>query len=591
MSMTDLHSPARTALSRRVVSFVLASSVATAGYLAWTGVQARSHLERARTEVHAVQSLLAGGDVPGAHAHLRLVQGHAGQARRLTSGPVWRLAAAVPIAGRSARSVSGIAAATDDVARRVLPPVVGSADELTAAATGTGPDVDVRALARVALPLQGAAEQASRARDAVAALPDRFVLGPVARARSELLTEFDGRLVPQLQAIAKASDVVPAMLGAQGPRRYFVALQNTAEARGTGGLLGVYAVVVAERGALRLERVGDVNELLPYRGPPVDLGAEHATRYGAYGRASPWLSGNLSPHFPYAGRTWSQMWEGQTGQRVDGVLAVDAAVLDHLLAGTGPVALPDGTALAAGQAVALTQEHAYVRYPDVIARKQFLSGIVEAVFGQLSRGQFQRRPLLAALGQAVREGRVKLYSVHGDEQQVLEGSTIGGALPVTTRPFVLSTVNNAFGNKLDYYLHRRVDYELGACRDASRDSSVRVRLSNTAPPGLADYVTGQVEAGRRARVHPDAHHRVLLSVFTTAGARLRAARLDGQRVTVRSSTERGHPVFDLYVDLPRGAQRMLVLDLVEPAGREQPLVVHQPLVRPQTGTSSATQCS
>lgn len=595
MTATDLRPPPGREASRRSMTLVLAAAavavaVAVAGYLAWTGVAARSHLERARTEVQAVQSSLANADVGGAQAHLHRVQVHTRQARRMTSGPVWRLAGAVPVAGRSARSAAGIAAVTDDVAHRVLPPVLGSAEELTAAATGSRPDLHVRALARVAPPLQGAAEQASRARSAVAALPDRFVAGSVVRARAALLADLDLRLVPQVRAMAQASDVVPAMLGAQRPRRYFVALQNTAEARGTGGLLGVYALVVAEQGALRIERLGDVNELLPHRGPGVDLGVEHATRYGVYGQASPWLSANLSPHFPSAGRAWSQLWQHKTGHRVDGVVAVDAAVLDHLLTATGPVDLPDGTALVAGQAVTLTQEDAYRRYPDLRARKQFLNGLVEAVFGRLSEGRYQPGPLLTAAGQAVREGRVKVYSVHPDEQRVLEGSSVGGALPVTTRPFVLATVNNAFGNKLDHYLDRRVDYALGACSGASRDSRVSVRLRNTAPRGLVDYVTGQVEAGRRGRAYPEAHHRVLLSVFTTSGARLRAATLDGQRTTVRSSTERGHPVFDLYVDLPRGVERVLVLDLVEPVGREQPIVAHQPLVRPQTGTSSAVPC-
>jgi hypothetical protein len=580
----------RSAPPYRVAAVLLASAVAVVGYLTWTGMQARSQLERARDDVRMVQAMLTRADVPGARARLTVVQGHTRQARRLTSGPVWRLAAGVPLAGRSVRSVSGIAAATDDIAHEVLSPVLSSARDLAAATAGTGQDVDVRALARAAPSLGGAAEEASQVRRAVAALPDRLVPAPVARARTDLLSELDTRVVPQLDAMASASEVGPAMLGTDGPRRYFLALENTAEARGTGGLVGVYAVVVADRGAFRLERVGDVNELLRNHRPHIDLGAEHSGRYGVYGQASPWLSGNLSPHFPDAGRTWSQLWEGQTGQRIDGVVGLDPAVLDHLLRATGPIDLPGGTSLAAGQAVALTQEHAYARYPDVIARKRFLSGIVEAVSLHLARGQFSRRSLLTALADAAGEGRVKVYSTHETEQHVLEQSSVGGVLPRTPRPFVLAAVNNAFGNKLDYYLDRRVDYALGPCAGAARDSRVTVGLRNTAPPGLVDYVTGRVDDGRRGQVYPDRHHRVLLSVFTTAGAQLRAATLDGQRTGVRSSTERGHPVFDLYVDLPPGTQRVLVLDLIEPARDEDPLVVHQPLVRPQTGTVSAPGC-
>jgi hypothetical protein len=42
------------------------------------------------------------------------------------------------------------------------------------------------------------------------------------------------------------------MLGQNGPKRYFLAFQNNAEARGTGGLPGAFAIIEANHGKLAI---------------------------------------------------------------------------------------------------------------------------------------------------------------------------------------------------------------------------------------------------------------------------------------------------------------------------------------------------
>ena len=53
------------------------------------------------------------------------------------------------------------------------------------------------------------------------------------------------------------------MLGADGPRTYLLAVQQPAEARGTGGLLGAYAVLRAEQGVVSVVEVGNRGRLEP----------------------------------------------------------------------------------------------------------------------------------------------------------------------------------------------------------------------------------------------------------------------------------------------------------------------------------------
>ena len=46
-------------------------------------------------------------------------------------------------------------------------------------------------------------------------------------------------------------EVAPGLLGVDSPRRYLIAFQNSAEARGTGGLIGGFAAVEINKGQIK----------------------------------------------------------------------------------------------------------------------------------------------------------------------------------------------------------------------------------------------------------------------------------------------------------------------------------------------------
>ena len=55
-------------------------------------------------------------------------------------------------------------------------------------------------------------------------------------------------------AAAIATDLLPAMLGEDGQRRYLLAFQNNAEPRATGGLVGNVSLLKADHGQLSIGR-------------------------------------------------------------------------------------------------------------------------------------------------------------------------------------------------------------------------------------------------------------------------------------------------------------------------------------------------
>ena len=105
------------------------------------------------------------------------------------------------------------------------------------------------------------------------------------------------------------------------------------------------------------------------------------------------------------------MWAEQTGMNVDGVIAIDPVALSYILGAVGPVTMPDGEVISKENVVELTESTAYIRFPtDQVARKQYLQDIANAVVKKITGPVKSPRQLLDALGKAVSERRIAVWS-------------------------------------------------------------------------------------------------------------------------------------------------------------------------------------
>ncbi|UXY21009.1 DUF4012 domain-containing protein [Streptomyces cynarae] len=575
---------------RRTLGFVLlagaALPLAGAVWIGVTGVLARSELLAAQRDLDALRQSVAAAPVGGPERERqRAVQSaaaHAGRAHRLTTGPAWYTAAHVPFLGGPLRIVRGAAYAADRLAGDVLAPltrVLPAPD-----ARGTGMSEALMSLQKHAPDVARAADVATQVQADVHGLPRSTWLPAADRARAVLAQQID-RLVPVTTDASVAARVLPSMLGAQGERRYFLAFQNFAEARGTGGLPGAFAVLRADRGHLSFERFGNDSEMGTVKAD-IDLGADFNARYAGSDPTHVWVNSNMSPHFPYAARIWAAAWRGHTGEQVDGAMAVDPVTLSRFLRVTGPARMADGTALTADNVVDLTERASYALYKDVSRRKAFFVDAARAAAGPLiaAAEDTRRLPaLLVAVNDAQRDGRIKVWSAHPEEQRLLETRPYSGTLPDAPGPFAGLVVNNAAGSKLDYYLDRSLTWEAGGCSGGRRAVTVTVTLTNRAPTsGLPAYVTLRPDRPPY-RTRPG-DNRLLVSYYAGTGAVFTGATLDGRPAQLALGVERGHAVFTLDLELPARSHRTLVLHLLEPHATGTPTLLQQPLVTPLLAT-------
>ncbi|MGI5138351.1 hypothetical protein [Streptomyces sp. CA-106110] len=150
-------SPARRKRRRvRLLLWVLMGLLLTG--LVWilvTGLMARAELVGSRNDLRTLRSSMTGTGGPASTAErgasrselalrtARSAAAHAERAHWLTTGPAWYVAARLPFAGGSFKTVRGTAEVVDRLAGKALPAVVRTVGRLTAnagASTSTSPN-------------------------------------------------------------------------------------------------------------------------------------------------------------------------------------------------------------------------------------------------------------------------------------------------------------------------------------------------------------------------------------------------------------------------------------------------------------------
>nr|WP_231134669.1 DUF4012 domain-containing protein [Motilibacter deserti] len=439
-------------------------------------------------------------------------------------------------------------------------------------------------------PLGDAVAAARRVRERVARSPEVSRPAQVGTARSTLLGTLDD-LVCTLGAAHTAARVLPAALGAQSPRRWLVALQTPAEARGTGGLLGGVGVARADRGKVTVTEVETNRIFRNERAVKVPLPPGYAAQWGTWSPTTLAINGGVSPDLPVAAGIWAAKWEASRGERVDGVATMDPLVLGYLLAATGPVRLSDGTQLDAGTAARFVLQDQYARYPDELERDERVRELLDRTLTAVMSPRTDARALVLALVRGAREGRISV-AMPGDErvQAILAGQRIGGSLSGPPSPLIAVVVNDAGGSKLGPYITREITYTSAACAKGRQEATLDVRIGNSAPrSGLPAYVTTRADLGGRPG-SPTGQRRDYVSVYLPPGSTLGAATLDGTATGMEVRTESGFTVLSLYTTVDPGSQRELTLHANLPAMTAAPTVRTQPLVQPPTVNVHHASC-
>jgi Protein of unknown function (DUF4012) len=391
----------------------------------------------------------------------------------------------VPVIGRQVRSVQDLSSASAQVAS-IGVNAINSAHSVLHSSHHSGSDrvEELRKLAALAA-------KAERALGRIDTGPAHALLPPLASKHDTFvkdLTDVRTRLEHASGVASTMADIL------EGPRTYLLLMANNSEMRaGSGDFLEVGALNT-EGGHLHLSNLNQTVNI------PVPAGKVTATgdleaRWGWLKPGVDWRNLGFSPQFDVNAPLAARMWQAETGQHVDGVLAVDVEALHQILLATGPVTLSDGTSVSADNVVQILthdQYHGLVDQPTAAAaraeagREDQLGSLAQAALNALENESLDLKSLANAMTTATQGRHLLAWSQAPRAQAAwVQGGVAGELAPDS----VMAAVINRGGNKLDQYLSV-ASAPSPVTHGSHTDGTLTVRLHNSTPPGQSQFIAG-----------------------------------------------------------------------------------------------------
>ncbi len=300
---------------------------------------------------------------------------------------------------------------------------------------------------------------------------------------------------------------------------------------------------------------------------------------------------NLTPDFPTAASTAQQMWERQTGQRVDGVVSIDPVTLGYVLKATGPINISDTNSLTLEGTTLPTQlnganvvktllSDVYKEIEKPEMQDLYFADVAQEVFSALAEGKGAAKGLLDGIAKGTSEGRVLLWSANVSEQSVISKYQVSGSIsgPSVAPAQFGVYFNDGTGAKMDYYVKRTVQLVKECPKDGYEQTTVRITSTNTAPAdaatSLPPYVTGDGVFGV-----PPGSVQTNIVAYGPAQAHVETAKLDGQKTEFAPYFHGNRPVGVLAIRLAPGDSKTVDFTFGKIVQHTEPNVVVTPTVQ------------
>jgi len=398
------------------------------------------------------------------------------------------------------------------------------------------------------------------------------------------------------QAIALTKDVLsgarllPSLLGANGTRTYFLAMQNSADQRATGGDVLAYAFVTISKGRLSLQEGGPIRFIDNRHGgfPSVKLPAalQWFVDSNIHPRQIPRIANiNLSPDFPMVAGAWADLVEKATGRKVDGVIAMDPVAISYLMGPKRVIDVPTYPRPITASSVIDVVENDQYRLANW-QQQLFPAQLIQQAW-ELFRNPSPLVHAVRGMGQALRERHLQLWSIHPDEQAEIARLGWDGALRTGPGDFLAFTDNKLLANKVDFYSHISLDYHVTVLASGDISSTCDITFKNETPPGEPYAITFGTRNGAYAL------NQALLGLYVPQVAELTSSNPPG---VLPDHLEGGAKVFLRTVGIAGGKTAKLRFAYSVPGaiissarGKVYRLrVPHQPMVNPVELTVTVT---
>ncbi len=263
----------------------------------------------------------------------------------------------------------------------------------------------------------------------------------------------------QVQDINAMMDLLLTAVGHDRIRDYLFIFQNNAELRPTGGFMGSVAEISFDRGEIKNFTVPgggpyDLRGQLLVRVLPPEPLRLVATRWE-------FQDANWFPDFPEAAQKIRWFWSKAGQPTVDGVVAVNANVLEKLLAITGPIELPRyGKMITAENVLDEMQKAVEIEYDKTENKpKKIVGDLMQEILKRVQTGSREDwlRYLDVALA-SLDSKDIQIALTHPEEEALVERFGWNGRLKPTTGDALALIEANIGGQKTDTRIREQVEH-------------------------------------------------------------------------------------------------------------------------------------
>ncbi len=362
-----------------------------------------------------------------------------------------------------------------------------------------------------------------------------------------------GKLLSKAQAV---SILLPKLVALDGNKDYLVLLQNNMELRPTGGFIGSFAKVSFEAGKLKKLEVNDIyaidGQLSLHVEPPKEI-KEDLGQKDWFLRDSNWEA-----DFPTSARQAEWFYTKETGEKVEGVIALDISAMEELLAAIGPLQLADYKEnITSENLFQKAVSHAELSFfPGSQAKKSFLTALTNGVFEKIFFLPQNNWPgIISALGKSLEEKHIGIYLNDPKLFSYIMSQNWAQVMPRQSdqnknQDFLSLVEANLGANKTNYYLDRSYSLETVIGKEGEIKHRLRIVYVNRSP----------------SDAFPGGKYKNRMRIYLPFGSNLTRVLWGESDITkeVTGFVDFGRSGYSMLLELAPKEQKTLVLDYSVP---------------------------
>lgn len=351
-----------------------------------------------------------------------------------------------------------------------------------------------------------------------------------------------------------AAYLMPEVTAVNGKKSYLVLLENNLELRPTGGFIGSYGKFDFENGRLKGIKVDDIYNLDGGLKDAIDPPIELKTDLGInrwYLRDS-----NFDPDFPTSARQAEFFFKKESGEAVNGVIALDLAASGKLLTAVGGLDLPEyGERVDGVNLFERSITHAEVGFfPGSQAKKSYLVSLQTQLFNKVFYLPKQNWPaIIQALAESLEQKHMLIYLEDPAIFSYLASANWSGVFPRApelragdTGDFLSVVEANLGANKSNYFLTRRYKLNTSFGKEGQINHKLKIDYKNTSP----------------SEVFPAGKYKNRMRIYLPLGTKISKALWGETDITAQLVTfsDYGRTGYSVLLELMPKEQKSLMID-------------------------------